>query len=155
MKLIGLLLSIREKDGGEDILIDIINYPPEFEENDILFNWESDNGPYEDEDVQISVNVDDSPVDLEEDKMTYIYDFGDGEQTISNQSQTTHKWITAGNYPVTITAKDDQGALTQKTRYLEIKNMVPQPQFTLGAGVPATYSFTEDIIGIFASKFKI
>ena len=132
---------------GEDILIDIINNPPEFDENDISFNWESDDGPYEDEEVQISVNVDDSPIDLEEDKMTYIYDFGDGEQNISNQSQTTHIWTTAGNYPVSITAKDDQGALVQRTQYLTIKNKVPVSIFTLGAGIPATYSFTEDIIG--------
>ncbi|MBY9008169.1 MAG: PKD domain-containing protein [Candidatus Lokiarchaeota archaeon] len=132
---------------GEDILINIINNPPKFDENDISFNWELDNGPYEDEEIQISINVNDSPIDLEEEKMTYIYDFGDGEQTISNQSQTTHIWTTAGTYPVSITAKDDQGALTQKTRYLEIKNKVPIPKFTLGAGIPATYSFTEDIIG--------
>ncbi|MBN1214778.1 MAG: PKD domain-containing protein [Candidatus Lokiarchaeota archaeon] len=132
---------------GNDLLIEIINVAPEFESNDISFSWESENGPYEDEEIQVSVDLSDSIVDLEEGKITYIYDFGDGEQIISNQSSTLHIWNTTGNYPISITAKDDQGALTQRTRFLKIKNKDPEPKFTLGAGIPATYSFTEDIIG--------
>ncbi|MBN1215527.1 MAG: PKD domain-containing protein [Candidatus Lokiarchaeota archaeon] len=132
---------------GDDILIEISNRPPQFEQNDIQFQWDSQNGPYEDEIIQVSVNINDSDFDLENGNITYIFDLGDGEQLVSNENYVTHTWITAGVYPITVTVQDDQGALTQRTRFLEIKNKAPNPKFSLGAEIPATYSFSEDIIG--------
>ena len=128
-------------------LVIIKNDPPQISEEDVSFEWESIQGPFEDEPVKISVFLDDSPVDLKESVINYIYDFGDGKQTSSNKSFAFHNWSTAGNYPITVTAIDDQGALNKTTKFLNIINKAPEAKFTLGAGVPSTFSFSQDIIG--------
>ena len=48
---------------------------------------------------------------------------------------------------MSITAIDDQGALSRETKDVTILNKKPEAEFTLGADIPSTWSFSEDQIG--------
>lgn len=135
-----------------DNLVEITNNPPDIP--GLTLNWESENGPYEDEEVEIIVDINDSSVDLIEGKISYVYDFGDGNQIVSNKSTVIYNWTTRGNYPLTVTVIDDQGALDQYTQFIDIYNKDPEAFFTLGADVPATFTFKNDIIGNLPFKWE-
>ncbi len=123
--------------GPYDGKIRVKNEPPVFD-----FGF-SDNSPYEDDLVTISItSLTESVVD--ENNLTYIYDFATGEQETTTENSTTYSWTNAGEYPVSITAIDDQGALDQKTKFISVQNKKPTAAFTLGADIPATYSFARD-----------
>jgi len=96
------------------------NDPPEF---DILF---SKNNPYEDEQVTISITgLVESEVD--ENNMTYIYNFGTGDQETSSEDSIVYSWTSAGLYPVTVTALDPEGALKQVVKYIDVINKPQKP----------------------------
>ena len=123
--------------------ITIENTPPEF---DLTVVSEAD----EDEYVSISVsNLQESDHDKEVGVLSYIYDFADGNQTDSDYSSILHKWENAGTYPLTVTVIDDQGALNQRTHYIDIVNANPIPDFTVGSEIPATHGFYSDPFGSF------
>ncbi|MFX1258668.1 MAG: PKD domain-containing protein, partial [Promethearchaeota archaeon] len=109
----------------------------------------SNDHPGEDELFNIFVdNLEDSDYDIQHKVHSYIFDFGDGsEQVQTNENYTTHKYENAGNYPVTITAIDDQNALSQKTQLIEVINEPPTASFKLGAEIPSVFPFSNDIIG--------
>ncbi|MFX1258835.1 MAG: PKD domain-containing protein, partial [Promethearchaeota archaeon] len=109
----------------------------------------SDDNPNEDEIVTIFVeNIEDSDYDLKHKVHSYIFDFGDGsEQIQTTENYTTHKYENAGNYPVSITCFDDQFALSQETQFIEVINVPPTASFKLGAEIPSTFPFSNDIIG--------
>ncbi|MFX0132203.1 MAG: PKD domain-containing protein [Candidatus Hodarchaeota archaeon] len=104
---------------------------------------------YEDEEITISVpaaNLVESNHDKNtEGLLTYIFDFGDGNSITTNDSSVTHKWTNAGKYPVSITIIDDQGALSQETKYIMVSNKKPEAAFTVGGEIPSTWSFSNDI----------
>ncbi len=128
----------RSLDGG---MITVRNDPPKFD-------LSIPNSAFEDDVVNISVvDVVESAHDLQPGVLTYTYDFGDGNSTTSNQTSITHVWENNGNYTVSVTAVDDQGALSQETETIAINNKAPSAVFTLGAGLPATFSFTQDVVG--------
>ncbi|MFX1295857.1 MAG: PKD domain-containing protein, partial [Promethearchaeota archaeon] len=117
----------------------IKNYAPQFVANVV-------NNAFEDEIIIIGIDdLVESPVDIN--NLTYIYDFGDGCQNTTKSQTFKHSWKTAGTYPVTITAIDDQGAIHQETEYISIINEKPEAKFTFGAEIPATYSFSQDFSG--------
>ncbi|MFX1257243.1 MAG: PKD domain-containing protein, partial [Promethearchaeota archaeon] len=109
----------------------------------------SDDNPNEDDLVTISVDdLEDSDYDLKHKVHSYIFDFGDGsEQIQTTENFTTHKYENAGNYPVSITCFDDQLALSQETQVIEVINEPPTASFKLGAEIPSTFPFSNDIIG--------
>ncbi|MFX0134438.1 MAG: DUF2341 domain-containing protein, partial [Candidatus Hodarchaeota archaeon] len=120
------------------------NKAPDFE---ISF---SNNQPYEDELITISVPSEtliESDHDKLPGKLTYIYDTADSSDTgqiTTNESSIQYAWENAGKYPVSVTVIDDQGALKQKTKYITVVNKPPEAAFTLGAEIPATWSFSND-----------
>jgi len=118
------------------LFIEIKNNAPQFEVSVA-------NSAYEDELVRVSVvDLIESEADLKYGVLKYVYDFADNNQTTSSQNSIVHKWENAGIYPVTITIFDDQGALSQKTEYIEIINKPPQARFD--------QSITEDSINFIA-----
>ncbi|MFX1257221.1 MAG: PKD domain-containing protein, partial [Promethearchaeota archaeon] len=109
----------------------------------------SDDNPNEDEIVTISIeDLEDSGYDLKHKVHSYIFDFGDGsEQVQTTENYTMHKYENAGNYPISITCFDDQLALSQETQVIEVVNEPPTASFKLGAEIPSTFPFSNDIIG--------
>ncbi|MBD3196891.1 MAG: hypothetical protein GF317_17685 [Candidatus Lokiarchaeota archaeon] len=108
---------------SKSLNIKIKNNPPDF---DIFIPKSAE----EDENVNIQIkNVRDSSVDLNEKKIKYICNFGDNTQNTTTKKQIFHKWTHEGTYPLTITLIDDQGAISQKTKYIEITNRKPEAQF--------------------------
>ncbi len=104
----------------------------------------------EDELVNISViNLQESDHDKKPGVLSYVYDFADGNQTTINSSSIVHKWANVGIYPITVTVIDDQGALNQRTQNINITNKDPEPEFTIGSEIPATYGFYSDLVGAF------
>ena len=122
-------------------LITVQNNPPTF---DISLQPQAK----EDEIVNISSsNLQESEHDMQFGVLTYVFDTSDGNQTTTNSSSILHKWTNEGTYPVVVTIIDDQGALNQKVKDIVISNKAPDPDFTIGSEIPATYSFGADLIG--------
>jgi len=115
------------------------NFAPEFN-----FSFSNVNNiAGEDEIVNISIiDLVDSEVDMVPGVLTYIYDFADGveNQVSTNESSTTHSWSNAGVYPVTVTAIDDQNALSQVIKNITIVNSPPQAR--IGFGLEYDYGLT-------------
>ncbi len=108
---------------SKTLSIEIRNEAPQFEV--LIVNTAN-----EDDLVKIQVvNILESDIDLGEGILTYSYDFADNNQTTTKQNSIEHKWENAGTYPMTITLFDDQGALSQKTKYIEIINTPPKAYF--------------------------
>jgi len=109
---------------SNSLFVEIKNNAPQFEVS-------VPNSAHEDELVRVNVvDLIESKVDLEDGVLKYVYGFADNNQTTSSQNSITHKWKTAGTYPVTISIFDDQGALSQKTEYIKIINTPPKAYFT-------------------------
>jgi hypothetical protein len=92
-----------------------------------------------------ATNIVESSIDIN--SLTYIFDFGDGNQTSSNSSWLWHKWTNAGDYKVAITCIDDQAALLQKNDDITISNVLPSGNFDYDIEIPSSYSFTYDFAG--------
>ncbi|MBR1924924.1 MAG: PKD domain-containing protein [Ruminobacter sp.] len=70
----------------------------------------------------------------DKDNLTYVWNFGDGE--ISNEANPTHTYTTAGNYTVTLIAKDTKGLesvpFTSNVKVAEpAPNPYPEFKFTV------------------------
>ena len=97
----------------------------------------SNTKPYEDEEVLISVpqsSLKESSYDKQPGVLTYIFNTGDSTETgqiTTNKSSILYKWKNAGTYPVGVYVIDDQGALTQKTKYIEVINNPPKAFYTI------------------------
>ncbi len=73
-----------------------------------------------------------------------IWDFGDGTPTASGTTQT-HAYGAAGNYVVTLTVADNEGASVSTTRHVSVAPFVPDPTFVSAARTganSASYSVT-------------
>lgn len=120
------IVSVWNQQGTSDtktLNIEVINDAPQFEISTL-------SSAQEDELVEIRIiNLFESEVDLKEGILNYVYDFADNNQTTSKESVIKHRWENAGMYPILITLFDDQNALTQKPKYIEILNNAPEARF--------------------------
>ena len=48
--------------------------------------------------------------DLEKDKVTYIWNFGNGKTKETTTPKSDYTYTTAGDYNISVEAKDDKGA---------------------------------------------
>ncbi|AFZ38163.1 outer membrane adhesin like protein (plasmid) [Stanieria cyanosphaera PCC 7437] len=62
--------------------------------------------------------------DLGDDTLTYTWNFGDGSDTVEGQN-VTHVFADNGNYTVTLTVTDDDGASTSQTLDVVVNNVTP------------------------------
>lgn len=94
--------------------------------------------------------------DLQQGVLSYVYDFADGDPITTNVSSIVHKWNNGGEYKVTVTVIDDQGALDQESKTIQINNKPPDAYFTFGPAFAenntqstyyGTYDFRGDVIG--------
>ena len=142
--------GVTSEEDTDSILIKIKNDPPQF---DISFPSEA----FEDDAINVSVvNLVESDHDFQPGVLSYVYDFADGEPITTNTSSIIHKWNNAGNYKVTVTVIDDQGALDQEFQYIQINNKPPDAYFTFAptsasnntvSSYYGTYDFRGDIFG--------
>ncbi len=82
---------------------------------------------FEDEEVDITINVTNNPTN---DTLTYQFNFGDSQVVIENNS-ITHAWKNKGSYPVTITVVGAQGELSTQTQYIDVLNRRPKASFRI------------------------
>ena len=83
----------------------------------------------------------------DKDNLTYVWNFGDGE--ISNEANPTHTYTTAGNYIVTLIAKDTKGLesvpFTSKVKVAEpAPNPYPEFKFTVDGLKVKFQNFSSD-----------
>ncbi len=86
-----------------------------------------------------TVNVDcqftDTSTDLDGDALTWSWNFGDGTAVVTTQSPT-HRFAVAGNYTVSLTVTDDQGAAsTPFTQQVTVAAASTQACTTVGSSV--------------------
>ncbi|MFX1477393.1 MAG: PKD domain-containing protein, partial [Promethearchaeota archaeon] len=150
---VSILIWTSENDpspSSDSLMVNIKNNPPQF-------NISIPSYANEDDAVNISVvDLVESTHDSQDNILTYIYDFADGNQTSSNQSSIIHKWENAGTYSVIVTVIDDQGALDRKSKDIEIYNVAPEADFSFApesasnntqSSYYGTYDFRGDIKG--------
>jgi PKD repeat protein len=64
--------------------------------------------------------------DVDNDIVSAKWDFGDGSFVFTNKNATIgHAYEKAGEYPVTLTITDDNGAIDKDTIFVEVKNLAP------------------------------
>jgi PKD repeat protein len=85
-----------------------------------------------------------SSYDVDGNIINYTWDFGDGNTTTSANPVTTHIFTIEGNYTVTLTITDDDGASAVTIDTIRIRNY-PSARFTyspihLGEGQPITFN---------------
>lgn len=83
----------------------------------------------------------------DKDNLTYVWNFGDGE--ISNEADPTHTYTTAGNYIVTLIAKDTKGLesvpFTSEVKVAEpAPNPYPEFKFTVDGLKVKFQNFSSD-----------
>ena len=59
-----------------------------------------------------------------DDTLTYTWDFGDGSESIEGEN-VTHTFTDNGNYTITLTVTDDDGAATSSTLDVTVNNVAP------------------------------
>ncbi|MFX1374353.1 MAG: PKD domain-containing protein [Promethearchaeota archaeon] len=77
------------------------------------------------------------------DNYIYLWNFGDGNY--SYDESPTHEFSNAGEYPVSLTLIDDQGAMTTVVKDFIIENKNPESSILYGLNYDVTYDFKYDI----------
>jgi len=132
-------LTITDNDGLEETAIDTIivqNRPP--------FAQFTETAEIVDTDVVISFNASES-YDSDGSVVSYFWDFGDGAN--GTGVIVNHAYIDDGNYTVTLTVTDDDGAIASVNATKNVLNRSPIASFTESA----TTVYTEETIYFNAS----
>ena len=109
---------------------------------------------YEDLKIKLSViNLEESEIDkrgfsyLSEndvgENFTYLWNFGDGNYSFDESP--TYEFSNAGEYPVSLTLIDDQGAMTTVVKDFIIENKNPESSILHGLNYDVTYDFKYDL----------
>ncbi|OFW06889.1 MAG: hypothetical protein A3H96_14600 [Acidobacteria bacterium RIFCSPLOWO2_02_FULL_67_36] len=69
--------------------------------------------------------------------VSYTWDFGDGDQKTTESSTTTHDFVRAGTFQVTLTVTDDVGHIGSITRSVPVGSSGPTADFTVSPTDPA------------------
>ncbi|MHA1832283.1 MAG: PKD domain-containing protein, partial [Candidatus Helarchaeota archaeon] len=86
---------------------------------------------YEWENISIkAVNIMDSDIDMQKLQYQWTIDTGKGQTTL-NGSEVWYIWNNSGTFPITLIIYDDQYALFTDTKFIEIKNGIPQAEFLI------------------------
>jgi PKD repeat protein len=67
---------------------------------------------------------------------SYFWDFGDGDQKTTTSALTTHDFIAAGQYTVTLTVTDDAGRTAAGTVSVSVISDAPTADFTFSPASP-------------------
>lgn len=67
---------------------------------------------------------------------SYFWDFGDGDQKTTSSALTTHDFLAAGNYTVTLVATDDAGHTGTATVGVAVATDAPVADFTFSPKAP-------------------
>ena len=89
--------------------------------------------------------------DTGSDTLTYSWDFGDGSDSIEGES-VTHVFADNGNYSITLTVTDDDGAVTTSNLDVTVNNVAPTITEIVGntevsEGIEATYRAIASDVG--------
>lgn len=99
--------------------------------------------------LPLTVKVEVDARDREKDPVTYVFDFGDGNTEESIEAGISHTYEKAGDYKISVSVKDDQGA-TVESEKLSISAGNTRPELAINIeggnssfflpGVPINYS---------------
>ncbi len=121
-------LTLTDNDGAKRTTskaILIRNVPPVAN-----FSWQ----PSEPTDLQKIVFNASLSYDEDGSIVNYTWDFGNGN--VSYGESVTYKYKVDGIYTVTLTVKDDDGAKTEISKQVEVKNVKPEAMFTYKPSKP-------------------
>ena len=84
----------------------------------------------------VNFNASASTVGLGRRIASYFWDFGDGTQKSTSSATTTHDFVTAGIFVVTLTLTDDAGRTASTTNSVTVGTASPTASFTLSPTDP-------------------
>ncbi|RLE78617.1 MAG: hypothetical protein DRJ51_09235, partial [Thermoprotei archaeon] len=104
------------------------------------------NGPYtgtEGQPIQFNASLSYDPEGM---SLTYYWEFGDGNKTVTTQPTITHIYAQEGNYTVTLTVNDSVQNSTPSITYALINDTEPKANFTANktsGSAPLTVHFND------------
>jgi PKD repeat protein len=93
-----------------------------------------------------TITFNDTSVEIDGNIVSYKWEFGDGNT--SRKQNETHRYVDNGNYTVTLTIKDDNGATDKKSQNITVRNVKPTASFVYTPKSPVkintTLNFTDN-----------
>ncbi len=115
-----LVIKVADEDGGETVQtlsIEVLELPPV----DLTL---TSNGPV-DEGSEITFTATAADGDGAGGPLTYLFDFGDGNQLTNQTGVAPHTYADDGDYLVVVTVTDDNGAEATESLTVSINNVAP------------------------------
>lgn len=84
--------------------------------------------------INDAVNFSDSSIDLDGAVVSWLWEFGDGEN--STEQSPAHKYAKKGSYNVTLTVMDNEGKRNATSEKLTVYNIAPKASFVLSPEQP-------------------